>query len=87
MMKGITNAELREKLEHIEDELEQLKQGQRPPVKNSSNGSFLGLSTICAVSATVAYVLTEHPVLLFFMVSGIASMAFFVGRMFTDRSK
>ncbi len=86
-MKGITNAELREKLEHIEDKLEQLKRIQRPSVKSSSNGSFLGLSTICAVSATIAYVLTEHPILLFFMISGIASMAFFVGRMATDRSK
>lgn len=87
MMKGISNAEIREKLEHIEDELESLKRVKKQFVKDSTNGSFLGVSTICAVSATIAYVLNEHPVLLFFMVSGILSMALFAGRIATDKSK
>lgn len=83
-MKGITNAELREKLEHIEDELESLKNVKKPSEKGSFNGSFLGISTICALSATIGYVLTEHPVLLFFLVSGILSMILFVVKMAMD---
>lgn len=87
MMKGITNAELRQKLEHIEDELRRFSQAKEPERKSTSNGSFLGISTICALSATVAYVLTEHPVLLFFMITSIASMAFFVFKMGFDKRK
>ena len=77
MMKGITNAEIRTKLERIEAGLEQLKQMQKP----TNNLSFLGISTICALFGTITFLLTSHPVLLFFMMSGIGSMAFFVGKM------
>ena len=70
-MKGITNYEMREYFEHIEDDLKDLK-----TMKSSSPDTALFLiSTIVAITATFLYVLETNSLLLFFIVSGLASMA------------
>ena len=80
MMKGITNAELRQKLDLIESDIKELKK-----VNHSSNNvSFLSLCIICAFFSTMTYLLTVHPVLLFFMMSSITATVFFIGRYFIE---
>jgi uncharacterized membrane protein YjjP (DUF1212 family) len=76
MMKGITNAELRQKLEIIESEINELKKLKRP----SNNVTFLSISMICAFFSTMTFLLTVHPVLLFFMMSSITATVFFIGQ-------
>jgi hypothetical protein len=84
MMKGITNAELRKKLEYIENELKDLKYIQKRVGKKNSNISFLGISTIWSLVALILYVLIKSPTLLFFIITGILSMIFFVTKMFIE---
>ncbi|MDG6229588.1 MAG: hypothetical protein QCH96_06450 [Candidatus Thermoplasmatota archaeon] len=76
MMKGITNAELRQKLEIIESEINELKKLKRP----SNNVTFLSIAMICAFFSTMTFLLTVHPVLLFFMMSSITATVFFIGQ-------
>ena len=83
MMKGITNAELRQKLDLIESEINELKK-----VKHSSNNvTVLSISMICAFFSTMTYLLTVHPVLLFFMMSSITSTVFFFGQSIIEKKR
>lgn len=80
MMKGITNAELRQKLDQIESEINELKK-----MKHSSyNVSFLAVSILCAIFSTMTYLFSLHPILLFFMMASITSTVFFLGRYFIE---
>jgi hypothetical protein len=69
-MKGITNYEMREFFETITDELKNLKTKQT----ESTDTTLFLIATITAVTATLLYLLQTHPVLLFFMISSVASM-------------
>jgi hypothetical protein len=75
MMKGITNAQLREKLEHIESDLQQLKQSKRT---ESTLPLFLGFFTVFSIISTVMMVLDSHPFFLFFTIIGISEMIFII---------
>lgn len=73
-IKGITNAQIREKFEHIEKELASLKQLREKTI----NQSFLAVSTIIAVVSTLFYLMMPHELFLFFIIVGICCMGFFV---------
>jgi hypothetical protein len=70
-MKGITNYEMREYFETI---LKDVKHIKTQKSTNSDTTLFL-IATIMAITATILYVLQHHPVLLFFIISSLASMA------------
>ncbi len=76
-IKGITNAQIREKFEHIEKELASLKQIRERTI----NQSFLAVSSIIAVVATIVYLMIPHELFLFFLIVGICCMGFFVIKM------
>lgn len=70
-MKGITNYEMREYFETISKDVKKLKMKQISPADTTL---FL-IATITAITATLLYVIQSHPVLLFFIISSLASMA------------
>ena len=70
-MKGITNAEIREKLELIESELNL--------IKNKKKGSgtfayFFILSAVTALVATIMMIIEPQPIIMFFSFLGISQM-------------
>ena len=70
-MKGITNAEIREKLELIESELHH--------IKNKKQGSdnfayFFILSAVTALVATIMMIIEPQPIIMFFSFLGISQM-------------
>ncbi len=70
-MKGITNYEMREYFENLSKDVKDVKS-----MKSSSPDTALFLiATVTAITATLLYVLESHPILLFFIISGLASMA------------
>jgi hypothetical protein len=70
-MKGITNYEMRKYFENISKDLKDIKS-----MKTSSPDTALFLiATVAAITSTLLYVLESHPILLFFIISGLASMA------------
>jgi hypothetical protein len=75
MMKGITNAELREKLEHIESDLQQLKQSKKT---ESTISLFLGLFAVFSIISTIMMVIDSNPFFLFFTIIGISEMIFII---------
>ena len=75
MMKGITNAEIREKFEHIESELQQIKKHKQGfPLFIT----FFLLSTLTALLGIIMMILDSHPLFLFFTVLGISFMIILV---------
>lgn len=72
-MKGITNMEIREKFEHIEAELEHIKN-----VGDTIDFSFLIIAAIFSITATCFYAFYPTPLITFFMIAGILSMVFLV---------
>ena len=85
MMKGITNAEIREKFEDIESELDEIK--QHFPVKSKIDYTvFLAIFTIIAIVSTIMMVIDKNPIYLFFTLIGIANMIFFIAYRFIDRT-
>jgi hypothetical protein len=81
-MKGITNAQIREKFEHIEQEIASLNKRK----ETSINQSFLAVFTIIALVSTVVYLLMPHELFLFFIIMGICCMGFFVIKMILSSS-
>ena len=77
MMKGITNAEIREKFELIESELEELKQKVSQQTKPDPT-IFLAIFTIIAIISTFMMVLDNNPIYLFFTIIGIGNMIFLI---------
>ncbi len=70
-MKGITNYEMRDYFETISKDIKDIKN-----MKSSSPDTALFLiATVATITATLLYVLESHPILLFFIISGLASMA------------
>jgi len=70
-MKGITNYEMREYFEHMSKDLKDIK-----TMKSTSSDTTLFLiATIVAITATFLYVLENSQLLLFFIISGLVSMA------------
>lgn len=80
-MKGITNAQIREKFEHIEAELSELKQMR----EKTNDESILVVSTIFALVATVFFFIIPHEFFLFFMVAGLSCMGFFVVKIMLEQ--
>ena len=83
-MKGITNAELREKLEHIELDLQQLKQSKKI---ESTLPLLLGMVTVFSIISTIMMFLDGNPFFLFFTILGISEMLFFIAYMIYKRNK
>ena len=70
-MKGITNYEMREYFENLSKDIKDIKS-----MKTYSPDTALFLiATVAAITATLLYVLESHPILLFFIISGLSSMA------------
>jgi uncharacterized membrane protein len=62
---------MREYFETISKDLMEIKK-----MKSSSPDTALFLiATVATITATVLYVVESHPILLFFIISGLASMA------------
>lgn len=76
-IKGITNAQIREKFEHIEKELASLKEVR----ETSINQSFLAVSSIIAIISTLVYLMMPHELFLFLIIVGISCMGFFIIKM------
>jgi hypothetical protein len=74
-MKGITNAEIREKFENIESKLVDIKK-QRDD--SSFYIIFFSLSAIIALIATMMMMFHSHPLFLFFTILGISWMVFLI---------
>jgi hypothetical protein len=70
-MKGITNYEIREYFENMADDIKKVKHMKT----TSPDTTLFFIAMITAITATGLYVLQSHPVLLFFIISGLASMA------------
>jgi hypothetical protein len=70
-MKGITNYEMREYFEHMTEDLKDIKTMK----SQSSDTALFLIATIVSITATFLYVLENSPLLLFFIISGLASMA------------
>ncbi|MDG6218112.1 MAG: hypothetical protein QCI00_01560 [Candidatus Thermoplasmatota archaeon] len=70
-MKGITNYEIREYFETMANDIKELKQMKT----RTSDTTLFFMATIAAITATVIYVFHSHPVLLFFIISGLVTMA------------
>lgn len=71
-MKGITNFEIKEYFENITQDLEEMKSKK---ATSSTDTTLFLIATIAAIVSTLLYVLHTEPVLLFFIISGLASMA------------
>ncbi len=69
-MKGITNYEMREYFETITNDIKHIKSKHT----ESTDTTLFVIATITAVTATLLYLLHTHPLLLFFMISSVASM-------------
>lgn len=76
-IKGITNAQIREKFEHIQSDLQELKQRK----ETTNDTAFLGIFTIVSLIATIFYFMMASDILLFFIITGISCMGFFIIRM------
>jgi len=75
-MKGITNAEIREKFEHIESELLQIK--NKPQDSSIIYVLFFSLATLTALVGSMMMFFNNHPIFLFFTVLGISQMIFLI---------
>jgi len=70
-MKGITNAEIREKFELIESELQHIKRKKQVA---DSFAYFFILSAVTALIATIMMIIEPHPIIMFFSFLGISQM-------------
>ena len=69
-MKGITNYEMREYFETITKEIQDLK--TKPA--SSADITFFLVATITAITSTLLFILQPHDLLLFFIISSVATM-------------
>lgn len=83
-MKGITNAQLREKLEIIEIEIKSIKEIQQQP---SILPVLLGIFSIIAIVSTTMMILFTHPLLIFFTTLGICQMMFLIFYILYEKRK
>jgi hypothetical protein len=74
-MKGITNVQIREKFENIENELSEIKNQQGESLLYII---FFSFSAITALISTIMMVFHSHPLFLFFTVLGISWMIFLI---------
>lgn len=70
-MKGITNYEMREYFETISKDVKDIKTKKA----STTDTTLFLIATVMAITATLLYVLHTHPVLFFFIISSLASMA------------
>lgn len=70
-MKGITNYEMREYFETISKDIKKLKTKQT----STTDITLFLIATITAITSTLLFIVQTHPVLLFFIISSLASMA------------
>lgn len=70
-MKGITNYEMREYFEKISKDIKKLKTKQT----STTDITLFLIVTITAITSTLLFMVQTHPVLLFFIISSLASMA------------
>ena len=75
MMKGITNAELREKLESIELEIKDIKHVK---TDTSPISILLGIFTVFSIMSTFMMILDSNPLFFYFTILGISEMIFFI---------
>ncbi|MBS3778651.1 MAG: hypothetical protein KGY50_05125 [Candidatus Thermoplasmatota archaeon] len=70
-MKGITNYEMREYFETISKDVKDIKTKKA----STADTSLFLIATVTAITATLLSILYTHPVLLFFIISSLVSMA------------
>lgn len=70
-MKGITNYEMREYFETISKDIKDIKTKKA----STADTTLFLIATVIAIAATLLYTIHTHPVLLFFIISSLASMA------------
>ena len=87
MMKGITNSQLREKLENIEVEIKELKQFKQVRVVPSHISIWLGVFTVFSIISTIMMVLDSHPLFFYFTIIGISEMMFLIFYLIFKRNK
>ncbi len=69
-MKGITNYEMRDYLERISQDVKSLK--TKPA--SSVDITFFLIATIVAITSTLMFVIEPEVILLFFIISSVATM-------------